>query len=177
MNYVIVPYWLKQILARLGEPLTSVLDIEKLSSILSPEDVLLYQACCYNTMIKLGSQQSPWLNALAQSYPHACIKGMPDGPEDAVLVKLKQHESSEGQKQILLYGQTLGSVDKRISMTPCLIGTDTIGLCIEPSEEPVVFVDLYEELFNILQIRYNHGDILKTPLYTSYVAMQLRGAA
>ena len=48
MNYVIVPHWLKETLARLGEPLTSVLDIEKLSSILSPEDVQFYQASIYS---------------------------------------------------------------------------------------------------------------------------------
>ncbi|MBH14227.1 MAG: hypothetical protein CMF37_15045 [Leeuwenhoekiella sp.] len=177
MNYVIIPHWLKQTLARLGEPLTSVLDIEKLSSILSPEDVQFYQACCYNTLMRLGSNDTVWLNALAASFPHATIKGLPDVPEDGARIKLMQYQDTASQAQLLVFGQTLGSAIESISMKPCLIGTDTIGLCVEPSEEPVVVVDLYEELFNILQIRYSHGDILKTPLYTSYVAMQLRHAA
>jgi len=177
MNYVIVPHWLKETLARLGEPLTSVLDIEKLSSILSPEDVQFYQASIYSTLSELGNGGLGWLNALAASYPHADVKGLPDTPSDAVRIKLQQHQGMVGRQQILLYGQTLGSQNDTISMTPCLIGTDTIGLCIEPSKEPVVVMDLYEELFKILQIRYDHGAILKTPLYTSYVAMQLRHAA
>jgi hypothetical protein len=177
MNYVIVPHWLKETLARLGEPLTSVLDIEKLSSILSPEDVQFYQACIYSTLGELDNGRLPWLTSLAQSFPHADIKGLPSIPSDAVRVKLQQYQGIVGRQQILLYGQTLGSQNDTISMTPCLIGTDTIGLCIEPSKEPVVVMDLYEELFNILQIRYTHGAILKTPLYTSYVAMQLRHAA
>lgn len=172
MNYIILPKWLCETLARLGKPLETALDLDVLRTILSPEDVLIYSLSQH--LITMTGNRHPLINGLSKTYNYQTIKGLSHDltPEQRIQLHIscKGMDDFESISYLLVYGAGPGEPLVKPEFKPCLVGKDVLGLVpeIKDTENNVV---LYEDVFNILQQRSDYSVITKTPLYESYVNM------
>jgi len=184
MKYVLIPNWLEKTLTSNGLNLTSVLDLSKLSTILSAEEVAIYTLISKYDIYGIYSELKTLLNGIGSSMVPARINGLEyvNTEQEAQLYNryFDSNNYLEGLTKFTITGSGAGSTKtptKRIWVKPVLIGMDTIGFVFVEKDEVQNVTSLYEELFAVLRPHLDGITISKTKMYENYISVKCKDMA
>jgi len=148
MKYVLIPNWLEKTLTSNGLNLTSVLDLSKLSTILSAEEVAIYTLISKYDIYGIYSELKTLLNGIGSSMVPARINGL-------------EYVNTEQEAQ--LYNRYFDSNNYLEGLTKFTITGSGASL--------------YEELFAVLRPHLDGITISKTKMYENYISVKCKDMA
>lgn len=153
LNYVVVPNWLRDKLIKYSLPIDTVLDVHRLTPILSREELYFY---IHNNSVDWSKTQSPIgtgkllnrLSMMGDNYVRANF--IYDEP-------LASYHSQVASKS----AET--KINSQVWLYPCLIGTKILGLVTSTSRPK--HSRLRRDIYSVLTKLMSVEDIIRSPVF------------
>lgn len=172
---VLIPHWIQEMLTRKGLPLATCLELPKIRSMLTLQDLMVFAALQRMSAQVIGARHV-LVDELFDQWHSSIPAG--DAESRALMDTLSQSLNEDDVTTRLLVPESkLDECEKPFityDLSPTVCGVVIFPGYFVPGAHPELFLSLIESILKVLYVYDTYSVVAKTPLFARYLELLAR---